>query len=55
MAQAIGGHRLAKKRNNQPIVNVSGGGGLEERRDLGGTCGGTPYCRFGCHNERQKK
>jgi hypothetical protein len=39
-----GGPRLAKKRITQPRVGIRGGGALKERCDLGGTCGGTPYC-----------
>jgi hypothetical protein len=31
---------------------LAGGGELEERRDLSGTCGGTPYRCFGRLNER---
>jgi len=43
----LGGRHLAEQCNNQKIAGVSGGGAMEERSDLGGTCGMTPCHRSG--------
>jgi len=43
----LGGRHFAEQRNNQKIAGVSGGGAMEERSDLGGTCGMTP-CHRSC-------
>ena len=45
----LGGRHLAEQRNNQIIDGVSGGGAMEERSDLGGTCGMTP-----CHRSSRQ-
>ena len=46
----LGGRHLAEQRNNQIIDGVvSGGGAMEERSDLGGTCGMTP-----CHRSSRR-